>query len=539
LWIATLASSVLYACAHAPWSMWPLAFVATAPVCAVLLGHPRVPAGRAALAGALFGAAATWLTVGHWSWLAANEFFDGSVLRAASFVLGLPLLASGIALHYAVAFALLSRLAGSGAAVGVIGSAALWALAELTRTSLGYGNPWASFASALAGADELLSRFRVETPVANLVALGGPLAPAFVASAVGASLGLAWSARRHRTDRGRALAAGALVVVVGLLATRYDGSAPLRRANELPVLRVAIVQPGFGRSSLWESAGAAESLARHVSLSRSINAGPADLVVWPESSLPFLLDANEARRDEVRSLARSLGAAVLAGGTRSVRASGTSRIFNSAFLFPADGGMPLAYDKRLLLPFVEHVPWWAAPFLESRWQGAYSSGSSTGASHAALDLAASPDSFEVKGWSIAPLLCFEAIYPAVVAERVAAGADLLVNLSNDSWFDAGAGTEQHFALSRLAASETRRPLVRAATTGVSALVAESGLVSWRMPPRTSAVVVVDVPPPKRDSMFVRGGRTGFTLLVVLVAGGAVAAATIARRSQLRPRAGAG
>ncbi|MFN2424851.1 MAG: hypothetical protein ABR587_00240, partial [Candidatus Binatia bacterium] len=173
LWIATIATSVLYAAAHPPLAWWPLALLAVAPASAVLLDpRTRIPWPRAAAAGFLFGLVTTWLTVGHWSWLAARLFFGDST-TAAGFTAALPLLASGIALHYAIAFALIARLAGLGAATGVIGSAGLWSAAELARTSVGYGNPWGAFSAALIAADAALSGFRAETPVAGLLAIGG------------------------------------------------------------------------------------------------------------------------------------------------------------------------------------------------------------------------------------------------------------------------------------------------------------------------------------------------------------------------------
>ncbi|MFN2424850.1 MAG: apolipoprotein N-acyltransferase, partial [Candidatus Binatia bacterium] len=288
-------------------------------------------------------------------------------------------------------------------------------------------------------------------------------------------------------------------------------------------LRVALVQPGIGKSRPWERAGASESFARHVELTRGFETGGADLIVWPENALPFLLDANADKVVVLRELARDRGAALLVGGSRSAPAAGGgTNVYNSAFLFPSDGGEPQVYDKRILLPFVEHVPAWAAPLVSSPWQGAFAEG--------AID---APALFVVRGWRVAPLVCFEAIYPGVVAARVAAGADLLVNISNDSWFDAGAGTEQHFSLAMLAAAMARRPLVRVATTGVSALVLEDGLVSWRLPVRTGAVALLDVAAPAHDSLFVRGGRSGVALLVVAVAAAAAALPLWLRRVSSR------
>lgn len=510
---ATAASALLYAAAHPPWSWWPLALLATAPASAVLL-DPRTRVGwrRAAAAGFAFGALATYFTVAHWSWLAGRQWFAGSPVAAAAFTAALPLAASGIALHYALLFVLVSRLAGLGALAGVVGSAALWSATEIARTSIGVGNPWAAFAAALAGADAWLSTFRAVTPVAGMLAFGGTAAPAFLAAGVGASIGLAWAERSRVVARGQALGAGAMVALALLALSQASAElAPARPADLVPKapLRVALVQPGVGRSRPWEGAGAAESFDRHVAATRSFDTKGADLVVWPENSLPFLMDANVERRDTLRALARERGAALLVGGSRSVSGDdGRTRVFNSAFLFPADGGEPLVYDKRVLLPFVEQVPRWVSPFLSSPWQGAYAAGSG-------------PGLFDVKGWRLAPLLCLEAIYPGESAVRVAEGADLLVNLSNDSWFDEGAGPEQDFSLAALRSAETRRPMVRVATTGVSGLVGADGLVAWRLPVRTGAVATIDVPPPALDSLFVRGGGAGFALFVLAIATAAV------------------
>lgn len=509
---ATAASATLYALAHPPWSWWPLALVAVAPVSAVLLDpRRRVAPGRAAAAGFLFGALATWLIVAHWSFLAASRFFPGSSVAAAAFTAGLPLLASGVAAAYALLFALLSRLAGLGPAPAVLGSAALWSAAELVRTWFGYGNPWAAFAASLTGADAWLSVFRPVTPVGDLLAFGGQGAVAMLAAAVGAAIGLAWTERGRVVARAQALATGAAIVLAMAAATvASDTMAPPRSLSARPAapLRVAMVQPGVGRSRPWERAGAGESFERHVVATRSVDTMGADLVVWPENALPFLLDANLDKRDALRALARERGAALLVGGSRSSPGDGgRTLVFNSAFLFPADGSEPLVYDKRVLMPFVERVPAWASPFLSSPWQGAFAAGDSPGV-------------FDVKGWRVAPLLCLEAIYPGGPALRVAEGADLLVNLSNDSWFDEGAGPEQDFQLAALRAAETRRPLLRVATTGVSALVGDDGLVAWRLPTGTGAIALVDVVPPARDSLFVRGGATGFPLLVFAIAAAA-------------------
>jgi apolipoprotein N-acyltransferase len=142
---------------------------------------------------------------------------------------------------------------------------------------------------------------------------------------------------------------------------------------------------------------------------------------------------------------------------------------------------PLTYDKRRLLPFVETMP--AA--LGDTAPTDYFAGDSVRL-------------FEVRGWRVAPLLCFEAVYPEYAREAVAAGAHLLVNLSNDAWFSGGAGPEQHFAMSALRTVELRRPMIRAANGGVSGAIAVDGSSIGFPIIRQKAVRVYEIPPPPRQ-----------------------------------------
>jgi apolipoprotein N-acyltransferase len=110
-----------------------------------------------------------------------------------------------------------------------------------------------------------------------------------------------------------------------------------------------------------------------------------------------------------------------------------------------------------------------------------------------------------------------------------------VTLSNDSWFDDGAGPEQHFALASLRTAETRRPMVRVTTTGVSALVGEEGLLSWRLPTGTGAIALLDVVPPHYDSVFTRGGGAAIFALIALIATVAVALPSLLTAAAARER----
>ncbi len=469
----TILSAGLYVLAYPPFGFDDIAWLVTLPIALVLLDpHRHVQAVWLAIAGFVFAALASLGLVGHWSYLAAHEFFGRSVLFSAAFTLLIPVAASGVALYYSVVFLLAHRLARLPQWVRIVGFASLWTTCEYLRTTLWYGNPWMLLGHALH--DHPLLR--------QAAALGGVWLLGWAMAAVGASLAVTIHARRDggslRTGLAWAVAVPVLLALYGHFS--LDSAGP--RQTTLEPLRVGIVQADIGKRELWSEPLRPRHFERHVELSRSAALAGADLIVWPENAVPFILNADVERMAELEALARELGAALVVGAPRSEQiGEGRSAIFNAAYFFPADGSALLSYEKNKLLPYVESIPAWAAAFGGKEWYGAYTPG--TG-----------PKIFTVKGWKIAPQICFEAIYPAFAAAAGDLDADLLLNLSNDSWFDRGAGPEQHFLMGIFRAMEQRLPVVRAASSGVSAAIDSSGEVFARLPARTSAVELMEVHP---------------------------------------------
>jgi apolipoprotein N-acyltransferase len=139
------------------------------------------------------------------------------------------------------------------------------------------------------------------------------------------------------------------------------------------------------------------------------------------------------------------------------------------------------YDKRRLVPFAEYAPVDGVPGLGWRFDapGGYTPG-------AEAVVFSRPAPFGV-------LICYEAIYPRLSRDLVRAGAQFLVNISNDAWFGTSAGLEQHFAASVFRAVETRRALARGTNTGITALVGPSGKVMARFPTSQRGAWLVEVP----------------------------------------------
>ncbi|MES1210887.1 MAG: apolipoprotein N-acyltransferase, partial [Acidobacteriota bacterium] len=188
---------------------------------------------------------------------------------------------------------------------------------------------------------------------------------------------------------------------------------------------------------------------------------PGTLVIWPESAAwPFLFVQNERLQADLQHLT-SLGCTVLFNSSQPVG----DAFYNSAYLL-SPGGTVARYDKRHLVPFGEYVP----------FQGLFSwmdkLARNAGDFRHADNLTLLPWGDEKIGMAI----CYEVVYPAEVAELTKQGATILVTVTNDAWYGDTWAPWQHFRAARFRAAENRRPLLRAAITGVSAVIGADGSV---------------------------------------------------------------
>jgi apolipoprotein N-acyltransferase len=168
----------------------------------------------------------------------------------------------------------------------------------------------------------------------------------------------------------------------------------------------------------------------------------------------------------------------------------------------ADGGLARSYDKRRLLPFAETMP-------SLRGRGAVQPQILLPGTVATV--------VTVGSLRLGPLICYEAIFPELARATVRAGAELLVNLSNDSWFPPGAGPAQHARFAELRAVELRRTLVRAANRGATMVVLPDGRVPLATDGTTPGVEIAAVPLLTIPTVYARIGDGFAWLCVVAVA----------------------
>ena len=502
--LLTLSAALLYTISLPPFGYGLAGFLVATPLTLLLLNpsQPLRPAGAWAT-GLAFGEAATLAVGGHWLYLAAHEFFG----KPPAFSLGFTLLTT---VTHAGAFI------GAGVALSAsfvklrspyaraVAFAATWVALELSRARLLYGCPWNFLGHALEPYPALL----------GAVTYGGVYALSAACVLAGSLVGEALLATESRAKLGMLGVALAVPASLYLLPPSQLATGRADAVTTRNSLTVGLVQPGVGRHDLWNPAMRSRHLAQLLELSRSHELQGADLIIWPENAVPFLLDADTDARDEIAKLAREMGAYVMTGAPRSEnRPDGTAAFYNSVYLFPPDGGAYHVYDKAKLLPYVEATPAFARKVLPRTSGIEYTPG--RGRAY-----------FHVHGWRIAPLVCFESTYPEISREAAFAGADLLVNVSNDSWFDRGAAPEQHFGMTVFRAAETQLPLVRVANTGVSAVVEPSGKVALALPARASAIARYEIQrahTPELATFYVRWGDVFAWGCVVLAAAGGVLA----------------
>jgi apolipoprotein N-acyltransferase len=236
-------------------------------------------------------------------------------------------------------------------------------------------------------------------------------------------------------------------------------------------LRLALVQGNIDQNQKWLPAYQRATLTHYLQLSgQAVADGHPDLVVWPETAMPFFFQDQAEHASHIRDFAKTHAVPLLLGvPAHDGGGQGRRRVFNRALLLGSEGQNLGYYDKEHLVPFGEYLPpWLDYPALAFLFQGV---------GDFAPGVSGHP--LQIKGLALGTLICYESIFPEIAQARVRAGAGLLINISNDAWFGLTSAPEQHLQLSALRAVEQGRWLVRATNTGISAFVDPGGHIRMR------------------------------------------------------------
>ena len=488
-------SGALYTAAQPGWSVWPLAFVCVVPLVLALCGcRARARAGL----GWVMGTTAAAGTIGPTMYACATLFFG---LRPAA---AIALVAGVGQLFGALPIALFAWLAGDPLRgrppLAALRVASAWTAHELLRALAFSGLPWTFLAHALAPAPALVQG----------AALGGAFLVSFWLAALNAALAIALAARPARAAWTTAASVAALAGLHALVAAARPEPAG-------PVLRARLVQGDVPEAWRSSPAGIHRALERLVALTRSDD--PVDVAIWPENAVSFLLPVNDLPLEHALAALDGSAAWVLLGAPR-VDGERPPRFRNSAFLVGPRAGIAGFHDKVHLVPFAEVAPW-PAVALGLRDPG-YAAGER-------------PVVLRAGRFALGPLVCYELIFPALSRSLVRDGAEVLVNLSNDSWLGGSSGSEQHLAAAVFRAVEFERPVLRATNTGITAAIDARGRILARLDRDRPEALTVEVRPCDGLTPYARMGdafawlATAAALLAALCEGGRSARAAIRRR----------
>ena len=464
-----------------------LAWIAIVPL---LIAVRNVPWKRAFGIGFLAGmvhylsliywVAYTMRTYGHLPWLVCISI--------------LILLAAYLALYFGAFTALICRFHPNPAHMLIV-APVIWVALEYIRSFFLSGFPW-----------ELLgySQYRVLQLIQVSDTLG-PYGISFLILFVNGAflflilhiLKLDWYGSEI-TKRFAVVAISIGIILTG--ATWIYGIKRLADIDQLsassPSIQVGVIQGNIEQVVKWNPAFQEATVDKYLQLSQKVSdTDQTDLIVWPETALPFHYLYNAPLTEKVKEGIRRNGTFFLVGAPSFV--TGTQKVdyYNSAYLVGPQGNTKGKYNKSHLVPFGEYVPlkkW--LPFLGKlvAQVGDFSRGM-TG------------DTIAWKEGKLGVFICYEAIFPYITRAMVVNGANLLVNITNDAWYGHSSAPYQHFSIALFRAVENRRALVRAANTGISGFVDPAGRIIEPTALFTDAAITHKVPLISITSFYTRFG----------------------------------
>jgi apolipoprotein N-acyltransferase len=336
--------------------------------------------------------------------------------------------------------------------------AACLTLADWLRGHVLTGFPWNSFGYGVSG----------QLALAQPASLVGIYGLTFLVVAISAAPSVLADAR----PISRRLAVLALAGTAFILAAGFGSLRLWANETQYTDLDIRIVQPAIDQKDKWRSELREEIFRTYLDMTQlplggSARVGQSRLVIWPESAIPFLLTQEPGALFQISNVLGE-NSELVTGAIRAEMGAEGTEYFNSVYLIDNKGTVKGIYDKVRLVPFGEFVP--LKSLLEK-----------IGISNIAGPLSGFQAGYQRRvlstseGFSFLPLICYEAIFPGRLS-GVSERPDYLLNVTNDAWFGHTPGPYQHFAQAQMRAIETGLPVVRAANTGVSALVDGKGLV---------------------------------------------------------------
>lgn len=454
-WLLAVISALLLILSFPGFNMWMFAWVAFIPLLFAIEGQKPLK---------------TFLI----SYLTGFLFFLGTIYWLIHVTLpGMLVVVAYLALY----FGFFGLIINSGTRPPVPGFLflipAAWVALEWIRSHLFTGFGW-----NLLGYSQSFN-----LPIIQIADMFGVYGVGFVIIVFNTAVFLAVKNFKNRTE---AMMPLAMAVILIFIASGY-GFFRLNNIFTGERLKVAVIQGNIPQEDKWDPQFAGMIMGKYDRLTKAASQEKADLVIWPETSVPGFVETQRDLFEDVKDLSISIKTPILIGSPRYEDIDGKTSYYNSAYLFSKDGKMEGRYDKVHLVPFGEYLPLKNILSFVERFSrrpiGDFTAGKEFTVFKFIIARTIKEKDLNIhfmKKIGFSCLICFEDIFPDLAREFIKRNANFLVNITNDAWFSKSSAAYQHTQASVFRAVENRVNVIRAANTGLSCFIDQKGKITERV-----------------------------------------------------------
>ncbi|MDA8169339.1 MAG: apolipoprotein N-acyltransferase [Nitrospiraceae bacterium] len=464
--------------AFAPFDVYPLAWVALVPF---FLAIKDLPMRQSFKAGFMMGMFYFFGTT-YWIYHSMHEF--GGIPLVPSLLIVI-LLACYLSLYTAVFAVIFNAKIKNTRLPALMAAPVVWVTLEYIRSYALTGFPWSTLG---------YTQWNF-LPAIQIADITGVYGVSFLVVAVNAAIAdffiIRWRTREMPLFPLSYNIAAYSGFVFLMAFTFLYGHMRLGQQPQGRKIRASVVQGDIDQGHKWDAKYEDQVFKTYKDLTYGALFQAPNIVVWPESSLPFPFDERDPRVKELESVEQASSTPFLIG---AIRQKQDGKYANSAILL--DAGKPaFLYDKIHMVPFGEYVPLKRVLFFVNKMTDAI------GDYEPGKDFSLG----SIKQGEFGTLICYEIVFPGLVRKFFKDGGDFLVTITNDAWFGRSTGPYQHFSMAVLRAVENRKPIIRAANTGVSGFISSSGAVIKRTSLFERGTLTADIVTDHRKTFYSRFG----------------------------------
>ncbi|NWF52351.1 MAG: apolipoprotein N-acyltransferase [Nitrospirae bacterium] len=299
---------------------------------------------------------------------------------------------------------------------------------------------------------------------------------------------------------------GLVILFVLIISSLIYGQWRLKEKREGEPIRASIIQGNIEQDKKWEPSYQREVFNTYKNLTLKAFQSSPSIIIWPETSVPFYFGSDKDYTEQLFDFQSQINTPLLFGSILiKAKEKGRFYLSNSALLIDRNGIVSYTYDKIHLVPFGEYIPLRKLLFFIDKLVfgiGDYIQGNQ--------HLKAKINSKE-----FATLICYEMIFPGLVRKFFIKGGDFMVNITNDAWFGRTSGPYQHFTMSVFRSVENRKPLLRAANTGISGFVDSNGRILSKTGLFEYAVITMDLMTDQKITFYSKYGDIFSYICIVI------------------------